>query len=95
MKTVAMENSTLTAEELVDLAEHEPVILTRNGEPLVSIKNVSGSDWETVSLSNHPEFTAMIEASRRSYRENGGSSLEQVRKEFGLKPLKTPPSEPG
>ncbi len=94
MKMVAVEDTAMTAEELARMAEKEPVILTRNGEPLVAVKDVSSSDWETVSLANNPQFIAIIEASRRSYREKGGSPLAQVRKELGLKPGKAAATKP-
>ena len=94
MRAVAVEDTALTAEELARMAEKEPVILTRNGQPLVAVRDLSGSDWETVSLANNPKFIALIEASRRSYREKGGIPLDQVRKELGLKPRKTASTKP-
>ncbi len=86
MKTVAVEDTTLSAEDLATMAQKEIVILTRKGDPLVAVKKVSGSDWESVSLANNPKFIALIEASRRSYREQGGISLDEIRREFGLRP---------
>jgi hypothetical protein len=94
MKKVAVEDTTLTADELARLAEKEPVILTRGGQPLVAIKDLSGSDWETVSLVNNPQFIAIIEASRRSYRETGGIPQDQIREELGLKPRKVASTKP-
>jgi hypothetical protein len=95
MKTVAVEDTDLTAKELAEMAKDEMVILTRKGNPLVAVKDLSGSDWESVALANNPKFVAIIEASRRSYRERGGISLDQIRKEFGLKPKrKTVPKPP-
>ena len=64
IKTIAVEDTTLTLDDLAKMAEKEPVILTRNGQPLVAVKDLSGSDWESVSLANHPRFIALIEASR-------------------------------
>src|SRR5271165_1712600 len=60
------------------------VILTRNGLPLMSVKDVTGSDWESVSLSSDPRFMAIIEESRRSYLETGGIALDEIRRELGL-----------
>lgn len=93
MKTVAVEDTTLSAEDLARMAEQEPIILTRNGQPLVAVKDLSGSDWESVSLAHNPKFIAIIEESRRSYREQGGISLEEVRKELGLKPPRRAPGK--
>ena len=85
MKTVAVEDKSLTAEALARLAEKDTSILTRKGQPLVAVKGLSASDWESVSLANNPKFIALIEESRRSYREQGGISLDEIRTEFGLK----------
>ncbi|NLF71774.1 MAG: hypothetical protein GX575_22310 [Candidatus Anammoximicrobium sp.] len=84
MKTVPVEDTALTADELARMAKRELVILTRKGQPLVAAKDLSGFDWETVSLANNPKFIALIEASRRSYREKGGIPLDQIREKLGL-----------
>jgi hypothetical protein len=44
----------------------------------------SHSDWESTALANHPRFVAIIEKSRRSYREQGGIGIEQLRRELVL-----------
>ena len=88
MKVLPIEETNLT--EVAELARSGTVILTRKGKPLAAIKDLSHSDWESVSLANNPRFRELIEESRRSYRDEGGTSLEDVRKELGLKAAKTP-----
>jgi len=85
MKVVPLEESTLTVPELTEMVKDGPVILTRNGQPLLAVKDVSGSDWESVSLASNPRFMALIEESRRSYREKGGVGLDDIRQELGTK----------
>jgi hypothetical protein len=84
VKVVPLEKTTLTVPELVELARKEAVILTRDGQPVVSVRDLSGSDWESTALANNPRFVAIIEQSRRSYREQGGIGIEQLRRELGL-----------
>ena len=84
MKVVPLEGTTMTVPELVELAKGEGVILTRDGQPLVSIRDVSNDDWESASLAHNPRFAAIIEQSRRSYRDQGGIGIEQLRRELGL-----------
>jgi hypothetical protein len=84
MKVVPLEGTTMTVPELVELARREAVILTRDGQPLISVRELSGSDWESASLASNPRFAALIEKSRRSYREKGGIGIEQLRKELDL-----------
>jgi len=85
MKIVPLEETTLTVPELTELAKDGPVILTRNGQPLLAVKDVSGSDWESVSLAANPRFMALIDESRRSHREKGGVGLDEIRHDLGIK----------
>jgi hypothetical protein len=84
MKVVPLEETTLTMSELAALAKEGLVIVTRNGQPMLAVKDVSGSDWESISLASNPRFMAIIEESRRSYREQGGISLPDLQRELGL-----------
>src|SRR5712691_1793744 len=86
MKTM---NITELSPDLLGLARslgEEPVALLHQGRPVAVLLPVRNADLETVSLSFNPEFLAIIERSRASYYQKGGSSSEEVRKEFGLPP---------
>jgi hypothetical protein len=85
VKVVPLEKTDLTLRDVAALAKSGTVILTRDGKPLAAVKDLSGSDWEAVALADNPQFRALIEESRRSYRVEGGISLEEVRRELGLK----------
>ena len=89
MNRIALEETTLSIPDLAKLAEQGTVILTHNGKPLAAVKLLAGNDWESVSLANSPQFLALIEESRRSYCEQGGISLEQVRAQLGLTAKRT------
>jgi hypothetical protein len=82
---VALEKSKLSLQDVADMAQSGPVILTRNGKPLAAVKDMSGSDWEAVALANNPKFIALIEKSRRAHQEEGGIAIEELRRELGLK----------
>jgi hypothetical protein len=84
MKVVPLEGTSLTVPELVEMAKTEAVVLTRDGQPLVTVRDVSGSDWESTSLAANPRFMAIVEQSRRSYHEGGGVGLDALREELGL-----------
>jgi hypothetical protein len=84
MKVVPLESTTLSVPELVELAKGEAIILTRDGQPLVSVQDVSGTDWESASLARNTRFIALTERSRRSLREDGGISLDELRRELDL-----------
>lgn len=84
MKLVPVEQSDLTLPQVADLAQEGPVILTRNGKPFAAVRNLSRSDWESISLVENPRFRALIEESRRSFERHGGTRIEELRKELGL-----------
>jgi len=86
MNKVAVERTELTAAELAELAKEGPVILTHRGRPLAAVKDLSGSDWESIALANDPRFVALIEESRRSYCDHGEISLEALCQKLGLTP---------
>ncbi len=84
MKLVELEKTKLTLADLAKLAKTGTVILTRKGEPMAAVRDVSRSDWEAISLANNPRFQILIEKSRRSFQEQGGITLTALREELGL-----------
>ena len=90
MKMVELEKTELTLPDAAELARGGSIILTRDGKPLAVIKGLSGSDWESVALASNPQFRALIDESRRSHREQGGISLQQLRNDLGLTALPQP-----
>ena len=67
MTVVSVEDEGLTVSAMAELARKGTIILTRGGKPLVAVKDLSGSDWESISLANNPEFQAIIDR----YEEGG------------------------
>jgi len=62
----------------------EPIILTVDGEPVIA--SVPIGDMETVALSTHPQFPALIEQSRARQKAEGGISSAEMRRRLGLTP---------
>lgn len=79
---IAEANATL-AEYTFDLAE-EPVIVTKNGQPIAALVNLENVDLETISLSTNPKFIELIEKSRSGRRAEGGISSQEMRRRLGL-----------
>lgn len=85
MKVVSLDETDLTLPDIAKMARGGTVILTRKGKPMAAVKDLSNFDWESVALSNNPQFRALIEDSRRSCREAGSISLEDIHCSLGLK----------
>ena len=84
MKRIAIEECTLSVQDLVQIAEAETVVLTRQGTPIVGIVGVDESEVEAWSLGSNPDFLALIERSRERGRREGGIALEKVRCRLGI-----------
>ena len=86
MKVVELQDATAPLMEYASgevETEKEPVVLTVDGRPGVVLLAVENVDTETVTLSTHPKFPALIERSRTRYKEEGGISSEEMRQQFG------------
>lgn len=64
----------------------EPVVLTERGKPVAALVAIENADLETVILSSHPKFLALIERSRARHEAKGGISTAEMRHRLGLKP---------
>jgi hypothetical protein len=52
------------------------------GVALAILAPAGNDDYESVQMSTNPKFIALLERSRKSYREEGGIPAEEVRKMF-------------
>lgn len=82
MKRIEIDNANLTLRQVIELASTGPVVITEKGAALVAIVGIDEDSLESFSLSNNPDFLAIIERSRESYRRNGGVPIEEIRREL-------------
>ncbi len=74
---------TIEISEIASLLEKydktaQPIILTRNGEPVAALFPIEDNDLETLSLSLNPKFISIIEKSRQSQQEEGRIFIEDI-----------------
>lgn len=86
MKILEMAKATAPLAEYARDVSKEPVILTVGGRPIAALVPIENADLETVALSTHPQFLALIERSRARPKSEGGISSEEMRRRLGLKP---------
>jgi len=86
MKTLEMIKATAPLAEYARQVSKEPVILTVEGKPVAALVSIENADWETVILSTHPQFLALIEHSRARQKAEGGISSAEMRRRLGLRP---------
>ena len=63
-----------------------PVILTVGGKPVAALVPIENADLETVTLSTHPKFLALIERSRTRQKSEGGISSAEMHRRLGIEP---------
>lgn len=84
MKLLELTQATSPLAEYAQEVKEEPVILTVNGTPIAVLVAIENADLETVTLSTHPQFLALIERSRLRQESAGGISSEEMRRRLGL-----------
>ncbi len=83
MKTVEFADATLPLSDYTRKVKKEPFIITKEGKPVAALVSISNADIESVSLSTHPRFIALIERSRARQNVEGGISTEEMRRRLG------------
>lgn len=89
MKTLELNRATASLATYARHVKRDPVILTSHGKPVAALVVIKNVDWETIRLSTHPRFIAVIERSRARHKVEGGIGSDEMRRRLGLK-RKTP-----
>jgi len=85
MKTLELAKATAPLADYARDVKKGPVVLMSGGRPVAALVAIENADLETVALSNHPRFLALIERSRARQKSEGGISSEEMRRRLGLK----------
>ncbi len=83
VKTLDISQATESLADYARHGQHETTIITESGEPLAMLVYLDNVDAETLSLSQNPEFLAIIERSRERHQKEGGVSLDEMRRRYG------------
>jgi antitoxin (DNA-binding transcriptional repressor) of toxin-antitoxin stability system len=84
MKRVEMAEATAPLSEYAQAVSQEPLLITIDGKPVAALVPIENADLETVTLSTHPQFLALIERSRARQKVEGGISSEEMRRRLGI-----------
>lgn len=78
MKTLALSNASRPLAEYASELDDEVVVLTERNRPVAAIVPLRNVDRESLALSTHPGFLALIERSRREVAAGKTLSFEQM-----------------
>ncbi len=84
MRTIEVTKATAPLGKYAQEVAKEPVVLTVNGKPVAALVPIENADMETVTLSNHPQFLALIERSRARHKAEGGIPSTEMRRRLGV-----------
>jgi len=84
LKTLEITKATAPLSEYARSLDGGPVIVTEDGKPLAALVSIENADWETIRLSTHPQFIALIERSRARQKAEGGIPSAEMRRRLGL-----------
>lgn len=83
MKTIELsEVAALTPH--VQTGSREPIVLMQNGKTIAAIVPADDQDIESLLLSIHPQFQAILDRSQHRFQSEGGLSTAEVRSRLGL-----------
>lgn len=88
MKALGIKQATAPLAEYVRAVGEGPLIVSVKGKPVAALVSLENADWETVRLSSHPDFLALIERSRTRQKKEGGISSDELRRRLGIRQAK-------
>ena len=81
MKTM---NWNTSGEELVQSAEHEDVVLMRDGHAVALVTTFDDDDLEWYAVERAPAFLASIARARQQVRQGHTRSHQELKQELGV-----------
>jgi prevent-host-death family protein len=78
MKTLALSTASRSLAEYANELDDEVVLLTKRNRPIAAIVPLRNVDRESLALSSHPGFLALIERSRREVAVGKTLSFEEM-----------------
>lgn len=84
MKTVEMTEATAPLSEYARRARKGALVVTRRGKPLAAVVPLGSGDWEDFVVSQDPGFIEVIRRSEARHKAEGGISLDEMRRKYGL-----------
>ena len=90
MKIIELEEATDSLRHYAQGVSDEPLVLAINRSPVAALVALPNTDIESVRVSTNQVFIRTIEESRRRHAEEGGISLEKMKRRLdGRGGLKT------
>jgi prevent-host-death family protein len=86
VRALELSEATGSLSEYARRARRETLVLTRNGRAVAAVVPLDEDDYFSMRLASDPEFIAIIERGRAQYKAQGGVSLAEMRRKYGIDP---------
>ena len=84
MKTLKLSRASRPLTEYAAELRDEVLLLTHRNRPIAAIVPLKGIDRESLALSSHPEFLALIARSRAEFRRGHTLTLDEMKRTFSV-----------
>ena len=88
MKTLELKDAGTSVKHFVSSKNGAPLIIKSRGKTVAALVHLGDDDLEDFLLSNNPKFIEILEDSRQQCRRGETISSADLKKEFGIKPLR-------
>jgi len=82
MTIIRLEEGKITLADVAQMVTQGPVLVTRHGEPVMAVIGLEDEEAEAWLLGQSLDLMELVENARRQLREEGGISLEDMRREL-------------
>lgn len=80
--TIELETLDLNLQDMIESAQDEPILLTRQGKPVYIVRSLLADDLADEIIALHPDFTASIERARQQKAAGQTKTLAEIRTEY-------------
>jgi antitoxin (DNA-binding transcriptional repressor) of toxin-antitoxin stability system len=94
VKTIKLSSASRPLTSYAAEFRNEVLVLTERNRPVAAVVPLKGIDRESLALSSHPEFLALIARSRAQLRRGETLTLEEMKKAFSSDRLSTHALQP-
>lgn len=84
MRTLDLTEATQSLAQYAQETHSGPIVITQDGRPIAVVIALDNTDMETITLSENPQFLALIERSRERQQREGGVSTSEMRRRLGV-----------
>ena len=80
MKTIKLASASRSLAEYAKELDEEIMVVTERNKPIAAVVPLKHVDRESLALSSHPEFLAIIAQARREFAAGKTLSLDEMKK---------------